>query len=357
VSMPFVLPSLGDSVESAVITRWLKTVGDQVEADEPLLEVATDKVDTEITAPHAGIITELLADEDSVVADGAPLAVIHPADTSGDPDSDAATPTSTPEEVKPTTPPVAPAEPASTPAPNLNGDRTEKMTRLRRTIAARMVESLRVSAQLTTVVEADITALAHFRNQVKERFFADTGIKLSFLPFFVKAASEALAVHPVLNASLNTDSTEVTYHQARHLGIAVDAPRGLMVPVVRDTPKLSISGLAKEIHDLAERARNGTVTTDDLSGATFTITNTGSRGALFDTPIINQPQTGILGTGAVVERVVPRHNGVGGHNLAVASTVYLSLSYDHRIVDGADAARFLNTVRKRLETAQFATDL
>jgi 2-oxoglutarate dehydrogenase E2 component (dihydrolipoamide succinyltransferase) len=404
VSSPFVMPSLGESVEEGVITRWLKAVGDTVEIDEPLLEVATDKVDTEIPAPHRGIVRELLAEENSTIRIGAPLAVIEaldatttpPIGTRPAPPPGQETPEPSPVGEPPlstaadardgidhgslwlsTSPavearsprqaaPPAAAAVESAPAadsppearPGAAGaDRPEKMTRLRQTIASRMVESLHVSAQLTTVVEADVSALARLRAEHKDEFFARTRIKLSFLPFFAKATVEALAAHPMLNASLSPDSTEVTYHRDRHLGIAVDAPKGLMVPVIRDASKLSIEGLAKAIADLAERTRAGKIGPDELGGGTFTLTNTGSRGALFDTPIINQPQTGILGTGAVVDRVVPRPDGFGGHSLAVCSMVYLAITYDHRIIDGADAARFLGTIKNRLEQANFASAL
>lgn len=394
MSTPFVMPSLGESVEEGVITRWFKSVGDTVEADEPLLEIATDKVDTEIPAPFAGVIRELLAEENSTVAIGAPLAVIDPA---GETDSSTTdqTPTSQPSSTSPpsepapaqrivddtssslTSMPPAPQQPAQPPdaadaargstqgtgslmsasSSEAAAGRPEKMSRLRQTIAKRMVESLHVAAQLTTVVEADVTALGRLRVERKDEFFARTGTKLSFLPFFAKAAVEALADYPMLNASISADNTHVTYHKDRHLGIAVDSPRGLMVPVIRDASKLSIEGLAKAVADLAHRTRAAKIGADELNGGTFTVTNTGSRGALFDTPIINQPQTGILGTGAVVDRVVPQPDGFGGHSLAVRSMVYLSITYDHRIVDGADAARFLGAIKKRVEQADFAAEL
>ena len=392
MSPQFVMPSLGESVEEGVITRWLKGVGDIVEADEPLLEVATDKVDTEIPAPYAGIIREFLAEENSTVAVGEPLAVIDAADGThadttphAEPSPEPAPPQPAPAEPAPatpepeavpgptadTTPPTsietaehaaAPPEPTQiqAPAPTVAASvkgTPEKLTRLRQTIAKRMVESLQVSAQLTTVLEADVTALARLRAQRKDEFLSRTKTKLSFLPFFAKAAVEALAAYPMLNASVSADNTQVIYHKDRHLGIAVDSPKGLMVPVIRDASELSIEGLAKAIADVADRTRAGKIGPDELIGGTFTLTNTGSRGALFDTPIINQPQTGILGTGAVVDRVVPTPDGFGGHSLAVRSMVYLSITYDHRIVDGADAARFLTAIKNRLEKADFATDL
>ncbi len=219
-----------------------------------------------------------------------------------------------------------------------------------------MVESLQTSAQLTSVLEVDITAIAALRAQHKEAFSARTGVKLSYLPFFAKAAVEALAAHRMLNASLNPEVTEVTYYDHCHLGMAVDSDKGLMVPVIRDAHTLTISGLAQAIADKADKVRSGTITPDELGGGTFTLTNTGSRGALFDTPIINQPQTGILGTGAVVERLIPRRPE-GALEISVRSMAYLSLSYDHRIVDGADAARFLTTVKHKLENGFTAADL
>lgn len=227
------------------------------------------------------------------------------------------------------------------------------MSRLRQTIAKRMVASLHGSAQLTTVLEVDVTRLARLRARAKDVFQTRTGTKLSFLPFFAKAAVEALREHPMLNASVSDDNTTAIYHSACHLGIAVDTPRGLMVPVIRDAGRLDVEGLAVAIADLAGRTRDGKISPDELTGGTFTITNTGSCGALFDTPILNQPQTGILGTGAVVERVVPRPDDSGGHTLAVRSLAYLSVSYDHRLVDGADAARFLSAIKVRIEHAEF----
>jgi len=234
---------------------------------------------------------------------------------------------------------------------------TERMSRARQIIAARMVESLQTSAQLTTVVEADVTAIARLRDRAKADFEAREGVKLSFLPFFALAAVEALKVHPKLNASVEPDGTDVTYHDAEHLGIAVDTERGLMVPVIQNAGDLNVGGLARKIADLAARTRAGQVSPDDLAGGTFTLTNTGSRGALFDTPIINQPQVGILGTGSVVRRPVVVRDPSLGEVIAVRSMVYLALSYDHRLVDGADAARFLGTVKARLEEGAFEAEL
>jgi pyruvate dehydrogenase E2 component (dihydrolipoamide acetyltransferase) len=234
---------------------------------------------------------------------------------------------------------------------------TEKLSRSRQVIAQRMVESLQTSAQLTTVVEADVTAIARLRDRAKAAFEAREGVKLSFLPFFALATVEALKVHPKLNAIIDTASAQVTYHDAEHLGIAVDTERGLMVPVIRKAGDLNIAGLARKIADLAARTRAGQVSPDELSGGTFTLTNTGSRGALFDTPIINQPQVGILGTGTVVKRAVVVEDPALGEVIAVRSMVYLALTYDHRLVDGADAARFLVTIKERLEEGAFETEL
>jgi pyruvate dehydrogenase E2 component (dihydrolipoamide acetyltransferase) len=258
-------------------------------------------------------------------------------------------------------PAEAPARPADAGRPaivpsSLRGT-TEKLSRSRQVIAQRMVESLQTSAQLTTVVEADVTAIARLRDRAKGAFEAREGVKLSFLPFFALATVEALKVHPRLNAIIDTGSGQVTYHDAEHLGIAVDTERGLMVPVIRKAGDLNIAGLARKIADLAARTRAGQVGPDDLSGGTFTLTNTGSRGALFDTPIINQPQVGILGTGTVVKRAVVMEDPALGEVIAVRSMVYLALTYDHRLVDGADAARFLVTVKERLEEGAFETEL
>jgi len=247
----------------------------------------------------------------------------------------------------------APARPAVVPS-SLRGT-TQRMSRPRQVIAQRMVESLRVSAQLTTVVEADVTAIARLRELAKRDFEAREGVKLSFLPFFGLAAVEALKVHPKLNAVIDGD--QVTYHDAEHLGIAVDTERGLMVPVIHNAGDLNIGGLARKIGDLANRTRSGHVAPDELAGGTFTLTNTGSRGALFDTPIINQPQVAILGTGTVVKRPVVVEDPALGEVIAVRSMVYLALTYDHRLVDGADAARFLITVKNRLEEGAFEAEL
>jgi pyruvate dehydrogenase E2 component (dihydrolipoamide acetyltransferase) len=261
--------------------------------------------------------------------------------------------------------PDGPASPAAQPAaaparrpavvPSSLRGTTQRMSRPRQVIAQRMVESLRTSAQLTTVVEADVTAIARLRDRAKADFEAREGVKLTFLPFFALAAVEALKVHPKLNAVIDGD--QVTYHDAEHLGVAVDTERGLMVPVIHNAGDLNIGGLARKIGDLAQRTRSGQVGPDELAGGTFTLTNTGSRGALFDTPIINQPQVAILGTGTVVRRPVVVEDPALGEVIAVRSMVYLALTYDHRLVDGADAARFLTTVKNRLEEGAFETEL
>jgi 2-oxoglutarate dehydrogenase E2 component (dihydrolipoamide succinyltransferase) len=229
------------------------------------------------------------------------------------------------------------------------------MTRLRKVIATRMVESLRVSAQLTTVVEVDLTKVARLRARAKSEFERREGVKLSYLPFLALAAVEALKAHPNVNASV--DGEEIVYHGQENLAIAVDTEKGLLVPVVKNAGDLNIAGLARAIADLADRTRNNKIAPDDLAGGTFTITNTGSRGALFDTPIINQPQVAILGTGALVKRPVVVADEDGGETIAVRSMMYLALSYDHRIVDGADAARFLGAMKTRLEEGRFEASL
>jgi 2-oxoglutarate dehydrogenase E2 component (dihydrolipoamide succinyltransferase) len=234
---------------------------------------------------------------------------------------------------------------------------TEPLTRLRKVIAERMVESLQISAQLTTVVEVDVTKIAAVRNRVKKSFEQREGVKLSFMPFFVKASVEALKQFPQINASIDMAAGTVTYYADENIGIAVDTERGLLVPVIHQAGDLNIAGIARQISDLAERTRTGKVSPDDLSGGTFTVTNTGSRGALFDTPIVNVPQVAILGTGAVVKRPVAVTDNSGADVIAIRSMVYLALSYDHRLVDGADAARFLTTIKTRLEDTSFDAEL
>jgi 2-oxoglutarate dehydrogenase E2 component (dihydrolipoamide succinyltransferase) len=480
------LPALGESVTEGTVSRWLKAVGDSVDADEPLLEVSTDKVDTEIPSPVAGTLLEIRVQEDETVEVGAVLAVVgdqsaQPTGGSGpeaqpepakDPQAEApepetatvtggeeiseqtaagdeggqapmpvpeppaeepkqaapaakedaqperhgpagpapsaATPVASDSEAGYVTPlvrklakehgidlsavtgtgvggrvrkqdvlaaaeeakkaaaapppaPAAPAAAAASPAApaaetsSLRGT-TEKMSRLRKTIAKRMVESLQVSAQLTTVVEVDLTNVSRLRARVKDDFFAREGVKLSYLPFLVKAAVEALKAHPKVNATIDTEAGEITYPATENIAIAVDTEKGLLVPVVKDAGDLSIAGLAKKIADLAARTRNNKLSPDDLAGGTFTVTNTGSRGALFDTPIINQPQVAILGTGALVKRPVVLTDKVLGETIGVRDMMFLALSYDHRLVDGADAARFLSTLKARLEEGDFGSE-
>jgi len=469
------LPALGESVTEGTVTRWLKSVGDEVAVDEPLLEVSTDKVDTEIPSPVAGTLLEIKAEEDETVEIGAELAVIgaagsapaaapspqqppaqappqepaqqpapqpaaeaEPAQEQQAPPEEVAAEETSPQTQQPQQPeqpavaerpaeapttstsdrrdgggtssggndggyvtplvrkmavehgvdlatvtgsgvggrirkqdvlaaaeankpapvPAAPApssQPAaastSTPSP-LRGT-TEKMSRLRKVIATRMVESLQTSAQLTQVMEIDMTNVARLRESAKADFLAREGVKLTYLPFFAKAAIDALKQHPKLNANIDTEAGEVTYFDRENIAFAVDTERGLLTPVVKDAGDLSVAGLAKKIADLAERTRTNKITPDDLTGGTFTITNLGTFGALFDTPIINQPQVAILGPGAVVKRPVVIDDPNLGETIAVRYMVNLALTYDHRLVDGADAGRFLLDVKTRLEAAQF----
>lgn len=396
------LPALGESVTEGTVTRWLKQVGDQVAADEPILEISTDKVDTEIPAPASGILVAITAGEDQTVAVGSELgriatgtaapvevAPVEAADLSdayvtplvrrlaAQNDIDLATVTGTgvggrirkqdvldaaqqksyPGAAAAGAPvSAAPVTTATPPVSPLRG-RTEKMPRLRKVIAERLVESLQTSAQLTTVIEVDVSGIASLRNRIRSEFEAREGVKLSFLPFFCKAAIEALKQFPQVNASINMDEGTITYHDAENLGIAVDTERGLLVPVIQRAGDLNIAGLARHIADVADRTRTNKLSPDELSGGTFTVTNTGSRGALFDTPIINLPQVAILGTGAVVKRPIIVTDATGQDVIAIRSMVYLALSYDHRIIDGADAARFLGTIRQRLEEASFEAEL
>ena len=442
------MPALGESVTEGTVTRWLKNVGDSVAMDEALLEVSTDKVDTEIPSPVAGVVSEIFAPADSVVPVGGQLAAIAalgaPVKTA--PATPAPAPaTPAPAPAAPPAAPAAPAAPApaapmnSMPAPasrvesdsyvtplvrklaaelqidlaTLSGtgvggrirkqdvyDAAERaraaasaqvsapapasvptsvsapaaseksatsvtasplrgttvpMTRLRKVIASRMVESLQTSAQLTTVIEVDVTKIAKLRLKAKGSFQEREGVNLTFLPFFGVAVCEALKQHPVVNASI--DGENIVYHGTENLGIAVDTERGLLVPVIKDAGDLNLGGLARRINDVALRTRDSKINPDELSGGTFTITNTGSRGALFDTPIINQPQVAILGIGSIVKRPVVITEADGEEKIAIRSMVYLAISYDHRIVDGADAARFLGTLKERLELGRFEADL
>ncbi len=467
------MPALGESVTEGTVTRWLKQVGDEVAVDEPLLEVSTDKVDTEIPSPVAGTLLEITAGDDETVEVGGRLALIgspgtgtasapeaepeQPAQESpwrepgsdgaadkpaAEPEAAAGEPAAAPdaaptgpedaapdagsngaggapyvtplvrklasehgvdltsvrgtgvggrirkqdvlaaaEQPEPEAPAAAdppagsaatpataepavsrapaaapPGEPASADAATLRGT-TQKLSRLRKVIAQRMVESLQVSAQLTAVVEVDVTRVAQLRQRARATFEAREGVKLSFLPFFVKATVDTLKLYPNVNASIDTEKNEVTFHDAEHIGIAVDTDRGLLVPVVHNAGDLSLAGIARQIADLAERTRTNKMKPDELSGGTFTISNIGSRGAISDTPIINQPQVAILGTGAVVKRPVVVTDDLGQDTIAIRSIAALVLTYDHRLVDGADAARFLSSVKHRVEQAAFEADL
>jgi len=467
------LPELGESVTEGTVSRWLKQVGDPIAADEPLLEVSTDKVDTEIPSPTSGTLLDIRVQEDETVEVGTVLAIIGeagaaaapslepepspeperraeppaepepqaeperqpepqaqpapqpkvaaatakedarpeqhgpaapataaPTPVAGDSDTTYVTPLvrklakehgvelaslngtgvggrirkqdvlaaaeaakQQAEAAKAAAPPrQAPAEPAAAAAPapaaaasTLRGT-TEKMSRLRQTIARRMVESLQVAAQLTATVEVDLTAISQIRAKAKDEFKRREGATLSYLPFIAKAAIEALKIYPKVNATIDTEERTISYPDTEHLGIAVDTEKGLLVPVIKDAGDLSVGGLAKRIADLAGRTRQNKVTPDELVGGTFTITNYGSAGTLMDTPIINQPQVAILGTGALVKRPVVVSDRRLGQVVAVRDMMYLSLSYDHRLVDGAEAARFLSTLKGRLEEGDFGAE-
>ncbi|MCA2256003.1 2-oxo acid dehydrogenase subunit E2 [Mycobacterium intracellulare] len=358
------LPSLGENVNEATITRWLKAPGERIDAGEALLEVATDKVDNEIPSPVTGTIREILVAEGDLVAVDVVLAIVDPTDelsgslqtavdmpTAPDPDLPAE-PDPDPVEATPKT--FASSAPTATPR---SGPRVERLSKIRQTIAGRMLKSLHTTAQLTTVIEADVTVIARLRDAHKHEFVRRSGVKLSFLPFFAKAAIEALGEHPLLNSAVNSDSTEITFHGGVNLGIAVDSSKGLLVPVIRDAQHMTLSRLATAIATAANNVRSGQITPDDLTGGTFTITNTGSRGALLDTPILNSPESAILGTGAVVDRVLPHQDNDGATAFGVRSMVYLALTYDHRIIDGADAARFLGAIKHRLHNGFTAEEL
>ncbi|MEV1146980.1 2-oxoglutarate dehydrogenase, E2 component, dihydrolipoamide succinyltransferase, partial [Micromonospora sp. NPDC049799] len=252
---------------------------------------------------------------------------------------------------------AAPAQPAAKPQPSTKRGTTEKLPRIRAAIAKRMHESLHEMAQLTTVVEVDVTRIAKLRARAKDSFVQRHGVKLSFLPFFALAAVEALQTHPIVNARMDLAGGTITYPEAEHLGIAVDTERGLLVPVIHNAGDLNLGGIAKRVADLAERTRTNKISPDEIAGATFTLTNTGSRGALFDTPIVPSPQSAMLGTGAVVKRPVVVNDPDLGEVVAVRSMIYLALSYDHRLIDGADAARFLSTIKERLEAGNFEAEL
>jgi 2-oxoglutarate dehydrogenase E2 component (dihydrolipoamide succinyltransferase) len=468
------LPALGESVTEGTVTRWLKKVGDRVEVDEPLLEVSTDKVDTEIPSPVAGVIEAILVQEDETVEVGTALVTIGDGSESGAPaapvaeapvaeapvaevpvaeapvaeapaapapepvasaepvPAPAAEPEPAPEPVAvpepaaeapappapaapasaapapaapaaganagyvtpivrklaheqgvdlvglpgtgvggrirkqdvldavagPAAPAVATSVPAATPAPVLETSAlrgtTVPMSRLRKVVAERAVVSMQTMAQLTTVVEIDVTKVAAYRDQVKAAFLAKTGVKLNFLPFFTLASAEALRAYPIVNATIDGDS--IVYPDHENISIAVDTERGLLTPVLRNAGELNLAEIAHQIADLAERTRQNKLKPDELAGGTFTVTNTGSRGALFDTPVVFLPQVAILGTGIVSKKpVVVSDDGLDA--IAIRSTVYFALSYDHRIVDGADAARFLTAIKNRLESGDFADKL
>lgn len=443
MSEQVVLPALGESVTEGTVTRWLKKVGDTVAIDEPLVEVSTDKVDTEIPSPVAGVIEQILVQEDETVQVGAVLVVIGSGSGSAAP---AATPVAeepvapapvveapapvaapvAPPVAAPVAAPVAPAPvaPSSAPAASVDagyvtplvrklaseigidlskiagtgvGGRirkddvlaattapssapastsfsapvatsapaapfvpgaasplrgtTEPMSRLRKVLAERAVASMVSTAQLTTVVEVDVTKIAALRARVQSQFVAATGGKLNFMPFFALAAAEALRVHPKLNATI--DGENIVYHGTENISFAVDTEKGLLTPVIRDASTLNIAQIAQQIADLAARTRASQLKPDELGGGTFTLTNTGSRGALFDTPVVFLPQVAILGTGVVTKRPVVVTDANGQDSISIRSMVYLALSYDHRLVDGADASRFLVDVKSRLEEANF----
>ncbi|MEY7973160.1 2-oxoglutarate dehydrogenase, E2 component, dihydrolipoamide succinyltransferase [Saccharomonospora xinjiangensis] len=465
---PVTLPELGESVTEGTVTRWLKQVGDTVEVDEPLLEISTDKVDTEVPSPVAGTVLEINVGEDETVEVGAQLALVGsaeaaeaagaagaagvaeaqqaPATPEPQPEPQAQAqpaqqepsapapqaqqpqaPAQAPQEAKQTAPaerdgagtpyvtplvrklaaehdidlstlkgsgvggrirkqdvlaaaeakqkqaeapapqaaqaPAAQAARPTAPAPVSEAEKAalrgtvQKANRIRQITAVKTRESLQVSAQLTQVHEVDVTKVAQLRQRAKAAFREREGVNLTFLPFFAKATVEALKQHPNVNASYNEETKEITYHGAVHLGLAVDTERGLLSVVIHDAGELSLAGLAHRIADLAARARSNKVTPDELTGGTFTITNLGSNGALFDTPIIVQPQSGILGVGAVVRRPMVATDADGNDTIAIRSMAYLPLTYDHRLVDGADAGRFLTTIKQRLEEGNFEDEL
>ena len=445
-----VLPALGESVTEGTVTRWLKQVGEEVQADEPLLEVSTDKVDTEIPAPTSGTLLEIVVAEDETTEVGSKLAVIGaagaapaaapaPAEPQPEPEQAKApepqpepapapakpepAPQAQPQPQAPAPAAAAPAAPApavsesdgayvtplvrklateqgvdlstvkgtgvggrirkqdvtaaaeaakaqAAPAPSaasaaprspklepspLRGQ-TVKMPRIRKVIAENMMKALHNQAQLSTVVEVDVTRVMRLRARAKDSFAAREGVKLSPMPFFVQAAAEALKAHPSVNARLNDDGT-ITYHDVENIGIAVDSEKGLMVPVIKEAGNLNLAGIARKTADLANKVRTGKLGPDDMSGGTFTISNTGSRGALFDTIIVNYPQVAELGIGATVRRPMVIDHPELGETIAVRDMVYLTLSYDHQLVDGADAARYLSDVKARLEAGEFEGEL
>ena len=442
------MPELGESVTEGTITQWLKSVGDTVEVDEPLLEVSTDKVDTEIPSPVAGTLVEILADEDDTIEVGEVIARI------GDENATASSSNSKSEnedkeekkeepktEEKEEKKPEPKAEekketkqdsslnasakvnngdnvPYVTPlvrkladkhgvdlnnvegtgvggrirkqdvlaaagegeAPAKSGAKsddsprarwstksvdpakqeligtTQKVNRIREITAAKMVEALQISAQLTHVQEVDMTAIWDMRKKNKQAFIDKHGANLSFLPFIVKATAEALVSHPNVNASYNPETKEMTYHSDVNIAIAVDTPKGLLTPVIHKAQDMTLPQIAQQIAELADKARNNKLKPNDLTGATFTVTNIGSEGAMLDTPILVPPQAGILGTAAIEKRpVVVNENGQDA--IAIRQMCYLPFTYDHQVVDGADAGRFITTIKDRLQTADFQADL
>ena len=446
MSESVVLPALGESVTEGTVTRWLKKVGDSVNVDEPLVEVSTDKVDTEIPSPVAGVIEQILVQEDETVQVGAVLVIIGSGSGAAAPAAPAAeapvappvvaappapvappvvaAPVAPPVVAPPVAPPVVVAPPVAAapvisvpstsstdagyvtplvrkfaqdsgvdlsrvsgtgvggrirkedvmaatsgsasstsassaphvPAPvSAQRGTSEPMSRLRKVLAERAVASMVSSAQLTTVVEVDVTRIAEMRKSVQARFTAATGTKLNFMPFFFLASAEALRSHPKLNASIEGET--IHYHPSENISFAVDTDRGLLTPVIRDAASLSLAQIAQQIADLASRTRENKLKPDEMMGGTFTLTNTGSRGALFDTPVVFLPQVAILGTGVVAKRPVVITGSDGQESIAIRSMVYLALSYDHRLVDGADASRYLVDVKARLEEANFQNNL
>ncbi len=430
------MPELGESVTEGTVTRWLKKVGDSVEVDDPLVEVSTDKVDTEIPSPVAGTLLSITAEEDDTVAVGGELAQIGdvqatpapapapeptpepkpepkpepvaekpapapaPAPAAGPSASDtspyvtplvrklasengvdlgaiqgtgvggrirkqdvlaAAESKKAPTAAAPSAPAAAPSAgvPApATPSPlaHLRGT-TQKANRIRQLTAKKTRESLQTTAQLTQTHEVDMTKIVALRARAKKSFAEKEGVNLTYLPFIARAVIDALKAHPNINASYNEDTKEITYYDTENLGFAVDTEQGLLSPVVHNAGDLSLAGLGRAIKDIAERARSGGLKPDELSGGTFTITNIGSEGALFDTPILVPPQAAMLGTGAIVKRPRVVVDDNGNESIGVRSICYLPLTYDHRLIDGADAGRFLTTVRKRLEEGAFEADL
>ena len=446
---PVLMPELGESVSEGTVTRWLKKVGDSVEVDEPLLEVSTDKVDTEVPSPVAGTLLSITAGEDDTVAVGGELGKIgEPGAVAAEQPAPEPEPEPAPEpkpepapepksapkpEPKPASQPrpaaaraasapsansgpyaaplvrklanennidlatvkgtgvggrirkqdvlaaaeaakappavepakEAPAAAASAaraapiPAPALAHLRgtSQKVNRIRQLTAKKTRESLQGTAQLTQTFEVDVTKIVALRARAKAQFAEREGVNLTFLPFFAWAAIDALKTHPNINASYNEDAKEITYYDAEHIGFAVDTDQGLLSPVIHNAGDLSLAGLARAIADIAARARSGKLKPDELSGGTFTITNIGSQGALFDTPILVPPQAAMLGTGAIVKRPRVVIDSNGNESIGVLSVCYLPLTYDHRLIDGADAGRFLTTVKRRLEEGAFEADL